>query len=234
MRLKRVCILCSVAMAMVTGARSQDDTIWYHDGSHLPVIVRFFAPLFFPKVLQDVVLLRSYLRSATFYRVRVLHGDRTAVNDIFDKAMALSWGNCYEALFLCFEGTLDHRRFGVRLPFVGPLFWVPLTSEFSGEFSARVTALPRWLYEDTPPEGDRDKLQHFFGSALLTVLFESADASGRVGDFVEWGEDAFIVGGVMDERDRRANANGGEFGLRLLQGERARPADFFVSRGEHQ
>jgi hypothetical protein len=231
MRLKRVCLICSVTAVMTTGVRGQDDTIWYTDGSDLPVVVRFLAPLFLPKVAQDASSLRRYLRSSAFHRVRVLHGDRTAVDDIYDKAMALSWGNAYEALLLCFVGTLDHRQVGVRLPLVGPLFWFPLTSEFPDEFSSRVKALPRWLYDDTPPEGDGDKLQHFFGSALLTVLFESADASGRVGDFVEWGEDAFIVGGVMDERDRRANTNGQAFGQRVLEGLHVHPSEYFVSQG---
>jgi hypothetical protein len=122
---------------------------------------------------------------------------------------------------------MDHNKFGVRIPFVGPLLWVPLTSEFREEFQDRLKALPSQLYPDTPPEGDRDKLQHFFGSALVTYITESREAGERVGYFIEWGEDKFIVGGVMDERDMRANRQGQQFGLHLLEDTSTRPSDFF-------
>jgi hypothetical protein len=118
---------------------------------------------------------------------------------------------------------------GIRAPVIGAILWVPLTSEFPDEFSSRVNALPRWLYDDTPPEGDRDKLQHFFGSALVTLLFESPETAQRIGDFVEWGEEAFILGGVSDERDKRANVNGQRFGMNLLEGLNVRPSVFFDS-----
>jgi len=128
---------------------------------------------------------------------------------------------------------MDHREFGVRLPLFGPVLWFPLTSEFADTFRARLDALPSRLYADTPGgrAGDRDKLQHFFGSAFLTVLFESADAADRVGQFIEIGEDMFVVGGVNDPRDMRANRQGQAFGTRLLAGEDACPSHFIESPG---
>jgi hypothetical protein len=113
---------------------------------------------------------------------------------------------------------------------LGPLIWLPLTSEFEDEFQERIDNLPSAIYSDSPPEtGDSDKLQHFFGSAFLAFVSESRETAQRVGVFVEWGEDRFIVGGAVDERDLRANLQGQMFGLALLEEPRSRPSTFLVS-----
>jgi len=194
----------------------------------VPEAISFFAPFFIPKLIADGCALKEYIRSDEFKHQRISHGDVYAVDVLFDNAMRLSWNNTYEALLLSLVATMDHRRFGVRVPVVGPLLWVPLSSEFPEEFELRVNALPSKLYEDTPPDhaGDRDKLQHFFGSALITYLFESRDVAARVGNFVETYEERIIVGGVLDERDFRANMQGQEFGMRLLEDRSARPSTF--------
>ncbi len=193
-----------------------------------PVAISFFAPLFFPKVLQDEYRLKEYLCSDDFAEFRGAHGDVQAVDELFRHALRLSWNNVYEALLLSFVCTVEHRNFGVKLPVIGSLLWVPLTSEFPEDFARRVMSLPSKLYPDTPKgrAGDRDKLQHFFGSAFLTYTFESSEAADRVGMFIEWGEDKFIVEGSLDERDIRANAEGQCFGERLLSGERVLPSGY--------
>lgn len=194
----------------------------------LQVAIRFFAPLVFPKNIQDGYRLKEYIVSDEFAAVRCEHGDASAVDALFERALTLSWNNYYEALLISFVATMDHRQFGVRLPVLGPLLWAPLTSEFPEEFAERVRALPSKLYADTPAgaAGDRDKLQHFFGSAFLTYVFESSEVAERFGTFVELGEEAFIVEGVLDERDFRANRQGAEFGLRLLEEEFTCPSSF--------
>lgn len=195
----------------------------------VPVIVSFFAPFFFPKIIQDDFQLKEYIRSNAFAELKVTNGDLHAVDAIFDKAMRLSWNNIYEALLISFVATMDHSKFGVKIPLLGPLLWVPLTSEFDDEFTSRVNALPSKLYDDSPPGriGDRDKLQHFFGSAFLAYVFESRDAAQRIGEFIEWGEDKVIVDGALDERDFRANTHGQDFGLKLLEDENVLPSMFF-------
>jgi hypothetical protein len=197
----------------------------------VPALLTLLSPLIIPKVLQDCCLLKEYVRSEELARAREAHGDLYAVDCVFDRAMRLCWNNVSEALLLSAFALMDHRRVGVRLPLIGAILWFPLTSEFDGEFRERVDALPSRLYADTPPGsgGDRDKLQHFFGSAFLTVLTESAEGADRVGLFIEWGEDQFIVGGVNDERDVRANRQGERFGLRLLSDPDARPSRFIAT-----
>jgi hypothetical protein len=197
----------------------------------LPAAIGFFAPFFFPKLIEDEAQLKDYIRSDEFREVRRQHGDLCAVDRIFQEARALSWDNCYEALFIALFATMDHSRVGIRIPLIGSLLWLPLTSEFREDFAARLDALPVRLYSDTPAAhpGDRDKLQHFFGSAFLAFLLESPDAADRVGNFIEWGEDVFVVGGVNDPRDVRANRQGQAFARRLLDDRSARPSEFFES-----
>ena len=197
----------------------------------VPALMTFLSPLLVPKVLQDCYMLKEYVRSGELASERTAHGDLYAVDCVFDRAMRLCWNNVYEALLVSAFALMDHHRVGVRLPLIGAVLWFPLTSEFDGEFRARVDALPSRLYADTPPGdgGDRDKLQHFFGSAFLTALTESPEGVDRFGLFIEWGEEQFIVGGVNDERDVRANRQGERFGLRLLSDPDARPSGFFTA-----
>ena len=196
----------------------------------VPAVLTFLSPLLVPKVFQDCFLLREYVRSGELARLRRAYGDLYAVDCVFDRAMRLCWNNVYESLLVTTFACMDHERFGARLPLVGLVLWFPLTSEFEPDFRARVDSLPSRLYRDTPPgrEGDRDKLQHFFGSAFLTAMTESEEEADRFGLFVEWGEDLFIVGGVSDDRDVRANRQGERFALRLLADRDARPSPFFA------
>jgi len=191
-------------------------------------IASFLAPFLLPKILHDTHSLRQYIKSSEFGDIRIRKGDLAAVDGMFSEATFLSWNNPYAALWISFLATMDHHRFGIDLPIIGPILWFPLTSEFEVEFQERVRALPRILYPDSPRSGagDRDKLQHFFGSALLACLFESQEGAGRVGEAIEAGEQQFIVEGAFDERDLRANQHGQMFGLSLLSNPAVLPSEF--------
>jgi len=196
----------------------------------VPAVMTFLSPLLIPKVFQDCALLRDYVRSDALAAERAAHGDLYAVDCVFDRAMRLCWNNVYEALLVSAFALMDHERFGVRLPVLGLVLWFPLTSEFGDAFRARLDQLPSRLYADTPPggEGDRDKLQHFFGSAFLTAISESAEGADRFGLLIEQEEELIIVGGVNDQRDVRANRQGQRFALRLLSDPETRPSLFIT------
>jgi hypothetical protein len=193
-------------------------------------ILSFFSPFVIPKIFQDVHLLREYIRTEEFAAVRGVEGDLCAVDRIFLKSLEITWSNYYESLLICTWAVMDHRNVGIDLPIIGSLFWFPLTSEFPEEFHERVKNLPVRLYPDSPAHagGDRDKLQHFFGSAFLQILTESTDGAERVGNIVEYGEASFIVGGRHDDRDLRANQQGRSFGEALQMKHRALPSDFLL------
>ena len=190
------------------------DSLRLEPVAEIPAVQSALSLILFPKVIADAAEIRGFLRSESYASIRGRGGDLFAVDALFRRALGLSWNNTAEALLICTLATLDHRRVGVRL--AGIILWFPLTGEFEEEFEGRVRSLPARLYADTPPEGDRDKLQHFFGSALLSYLFESRGPAERAAQFVEWGEELFVVGGAHDARDMRANLQGMAFGLALL------------------
>ena len=223
-----IAVMVCVPLAFGQTSRSHDEDLPAGFEESVSKAISFFAPLLLPKILQDDSRLREFIKGDELDAIRRQNGDLQGVDAIFREALRLSWDNVYEALFISFIGTFDHRRFGVRFPLVGAFLWFPLTSEFPDDFQARVNSLPSQLYPDTPPgkEGDRDKLQHFFGSAFLTYLLGSRGPAERLGSFIEWGEDKFVVDGELDERDFRANREGQEFGLHLLRSGEEPPSTF--------
>jgi hypothetical protein len=176
-----------------------------------------FLLTYFPsELIGNGIELKSYVRSIRFRAIRRRFGDLRAVDALYIRALRLTHGNSGMALLYCTLATMDHRIVGIKNPFIKA--FAPLTSESQEEFLQRVDNLPAHFYSDSPRHrsGDRDKLQHFFGSAFIAKAFESRGAAERVGLFVEWGEDAFILDGALDERDMRANRQGREFGLALI------------------
>jgi hypothetical protein len=195
----------------------------FDDPGEFEALYTWYPPLF----IYAGIELKNFIRSDAFAAFRKYAGDARAVDAIYVRAMSLTANNTSLALLIATIGTFDHYVVGLRVPLLSLTF--PLSNESYEDFSARVRNLPSDLYADTPPggRGDRDKLQHFFGAAYIALSFESRGAAQRVGDFVEAGEDAVIVDGVLDSRDERANWNGTEFGIALLGDNRRYPSEFF-------
>ncbi len=194
----------------------------FHDDPPLSCLFTYFPPFF----IQHGIEMKQFLRSKAFHRLKDRLGDRRALDAIYVRSMQLTDNNTAIALLLAAIATFDHRVVGLKVPVFQ--FYFPLSNESQEEFDRRVSRLPARIYPDTPPRpaGDRDKLQHFFGSAFLTVAFESESGADRTGVFVEEGEDIFIVGGVKDERDLRADRDGRRFGKALLEDNRRYPSRF--------
>lgn len=182
----------------------------------------------FPRGVKDTWRLKRYLRSEQFISMKERVGDLRAIDVIFRRALRISHNDASEALFICTFATMEHRKVGIRLPIIRIPVFFPLTSEGDSTFQYRVSQIPSHFYSDTPrgESGDRDKLQHFFGSAFIAYSFHSRTLANFLGDFVEWGEEEFIIDGVSDLRDRRANHQGQEFGLALSDRPDVNPSDF--------
>jgi hypothetical protein len=219
----RTCVALLVASLLPVGGLSGAPV--------LPEALKFLAPLILIKVTQDTYRLKEYMCGEDFAAIRADNGDRAAVDAIYARALDLSWGNTGEALLLSMVATMDHRRVEITLPVVGLVIPIPLTGEFEDEFSERVKALPTLLYDDSPRSvgGDRDKLQHFFGSAFLVVATESEGGADELGQFVERGESRYVEGETVDQRDIRANQQGQRFGRAVLSGNEAKPSEFLRS-----
>ncbi|HUL44265.1 MAG TPA: hypothetical protein VLY03_07905 [Bacteroidota bacterium] len=194
----------------------------FEDSSPLSCLVTYLPPFF----IRNGMELKSFIRSKRFAEIRKQYGDRRSVDAIFVRAMRLTNDNTAVALLLATLSTFDHSLVQMRVPIMS--LCLPLSSESEEDFDRRVKDLPSQLYSDTPPEGDHDKLQHFFGSAFIALTCESSGSAERVGNFVEVGEDAFIEGGVLDVRDMRANRQGQRFGMALLEDNHQYPSKFLV------
>ena len=188
---------------------------------------------FFPEVFRDESALKRYIRDPRFLQLRRIAGDTIAVNMIFMRAMDIADEDISIALLIAALATFDHSRLGIRTAIFGTIY-LPLTLESDNAYRARYAHLPRRILPDSlgGRKNDKDKMQHFFGSAYLTYVFNSKAVARSFGDFIEWGEPRFIVGGDIDDRDKFANRLGQEFGMRLLDGEDVLPSDILWGRGK--
>jgi hypothetical protein len=206
-----------------SGSPSTSPWLRFDDPGPFEALFTWYPPL----LIRNGIDLKDFIRSDAFAAYRRFAGDARAADAIYVRAMSLTANNTAVALLIATVATFDHYVVGVRVPLLN--LWFPLSNESREEFDARVRNLPSKLYADSPPgpRGDRDKLQHFFGSAFIALAFESQGAARRVGDFIEVGEDAAIVDGVNDARDERADWNGREFGAALMADNRLYPSGFF-------
>ena len=201
---------------------------------HQPLYAQSFFEEVRDRVIEGIlpggysagVELRTLLRSKTWKKYREDVSDREAMNTIYALAYIRTSGNTRLALFATGLGVLDHRTIPIKLPFGGELD-LPLTLETEKHYSERVAQLPAHLYSDSV--SDRDKLQHFFFSAYLKNVLGMNWLVKMLGNLVEIGEDAFVVGGMNDERDKHANADGLRFGTIARSDPNARPSDHLTS-----
>ncbi len=206
----------------------QKDSLWLNEQWYYSIedSSLFDWSFFFPSFLRNELQLKRYIRDERFQQLRLLCNDTLAVDAIFERAMIITGGEKAHALFIATLAVMDHFRLSIRIPLFGVLS-IPLTTESKEQFNQRSKNLPRRVLGDKKLKRirDEDKLQHFFGSAYLTYISGSRGFANGVGNFVEWGEERFIIGGAWDERDRAANRLGLEFGERLLFGEDIFPSD---------
>jgi hypothetical protein len=223
-----LCLLCGSAAAQCDGKPGPDGLSWDFDEAEKESfsIIRFLGNVVTPDLVKDTRRIRTYVRDERFARLMKLCGEMRAIDAIYIKALKIAEHSVGRALFLALVATLEHRDVDLKIPIIGSV-GLPLTFEEDSTFDARMNNLPSKLYADSPAEGDRDKLQHFFGSAYIAYASESREFARTSGDLVEWGEAKFVVGGVDDDRDRRANSQGERFGHDLLTVKNLLPSDYF-------
>ncbi|MFA5832410.1 MAG: hypothetical protein WDA22_02930 [Bacteroidota bacterium] len=203
-----------------------EDTVWLNDDWYYSAEDSSFIDLtdFLPTFFNDEAHLKRYLRNKRFIELRKLYDDTLAVDAIYDRAMLIADGDVRHALLIATLAVMDHRTLGINVPLFGSIYF-PLTFENDSLFRLRRTNLPKKLLNDKQRSSDKDKLQHFFGSAFLAYSTNSHVISEWIGDLLEIGENRFVLGGKNDPRDKLANAKGREFGLRLLRDEQLLPSD---------
>ena len=217
----------SVLIAQCDGKPGPDGLTWNFDEGEKESfnLLHFIGGVFTPDLIKETKQIRTYIRDPRFAELVKRCGDVRAMDYIFLKALKIADHYVPRALFLSMIGCLDHRNLDVKVPLIGVVD-IPLTLEDDTLFKSRYGNLPSRLYDDTPPEGDKDKLQHFFGSAYIAFASESRELARTSGDLVEWGEAKFVVGGIDDPRDRRSNKQGERFGHDLLVVKNLLPSDY--------
>ncbi|MFZ4622364.1 MAG: hypothetical protein ACOYNS_17510, partial [Bacteroidota bacterium] len=210
--LRSIILQSSIFILFVSGGMAQEkDTseVWLNEDWYYGVhdSTFFDTSSLLPELFQHQVKLKEYLRDPRFYSLRRAYNDTLAVDAIFDRAMLLAEGNVKEALWISLFSVMEHRSMGFRVPLIGTLY-IPLTLESDSLFKLRRTNLPKKVLNDKVVTSDKDKLQHFFGSAFLAYETNSNTFVEWVGNLLELGENKFVVGGNDDPRDRAANAKG--------------------------
>lgn len=217
----------TVAMAQCDGKPGPDGLKWnFDEGENESFnLLRFVGGVFTPEIIKETRQIRAYIRDRRFAELVKRCGGVRAMDFLYLKALKISDHNIARSLFLSMIACLDHQNVDLKVPLIGVLD-LPMTFEEDSLFKARYANLPSRLYDDTPQEGDKDKLQHFFGSAYIAYASESRELARTSGNLIEWGEAQFVVGGVDDPRDRRSNKQGERFGHDLLAVKNLLPSDY--------
>jgi hypothetical protein len=225
------------ANAQWNNGKNSDSLSWNFDEGESKefFIGTFLSDLFTPQIIVDIKHIRKYLLDERFQVLRNQCGDMRTIDAIYLKSLKIADYNIARALFLSFMAVLEHRKVDVKMPIIG-VFTMPLTFEHDTVFSTRINHLPVQVYSDSPKgaAGDRDKLQHFFGSAYISYVSEAPGFARMTGNLIEWGEALFIVGGTDDQRDKRANKHGECFGRDLLVVQTLLPSDYLTFQLEER
>jgi hypothetical protein len=199
------------------------------DSCNYPSYLSSFIDNVEPPILSDVQTVRAYIRDQRFQDLRKHYSDVCSIDFIYLKALQATHHDMARALFVSFLAVLEHRIIQIKMPF---RLTIPvlLTMETDIAFNARLRHLPNNIYSDSPRgiARDRDKLQHFFGSAYLSFVLENPEAVHTIGDILEWAEPGMVVGGENDPRDKRANLQGEQFGRDLLIVNTLLPSDYLT------
>ena len=200
----------------VAPARSRADGFW-------PALRRTVLP----RELSLVYDLRAFIAEQPPLHPRSREGDLARLDVIYRRAVYLAEGDGSRALLALAFATLPYHTFPARIPLLGFGVTVPVSTESEASFARRMASLPGLLFPDSPPQLDRDKLPHFFGSAGLQVALRNEEITALAGELLETGEELFKLEGFRDERDLMVNRLGACFGLALQRHRRVLPSDLF-------
>ncbi len=171
--------------------------------------ILFPFSLFVPEGIRLGSDMRDFIESPEFGRFDSSAPPEAVFNEIYFEALTLAHGNLADGLLAASFGSFEHEF--IPLTFFGAEINLPLTTASHSRFLLRVSHLPEHLYHI--PEGDRDKIQHFFASAWLKSIFGMDWLVHLAGEGVEEGESLFVIGDARDPRDIHANGDGLRFEL---------------------
>lgn len=176
--------------------------------------------LLVPKGIRSGYDMRAYIASPEFGVFDSIASSEETFDEIYFEALAMAHGDLPDALLAASFGSFEHQF--IPLTLFGAEIDLPLTNEDVARFRLRVSHLPGHLYRI--PEGDKDKIQHFYASAWLKSIFGMDWLVHLAGEAVEEGETLFVIGDSRDPRDVHANADGVRFELQAERHHDALPS----------
>ena len=182
-----------------------------------------------PREISLVYDLRELITAQKPLAPRSREGDLRRLDAIYRRAVYFAEGDAELALLALSYATLPYHTFPARIPLLGIGVTVPVSTESRETFERRMANLPGLLLPDSPPQLDRDKLPHFFGSAWLQCAMRNEELTVAAGELLEIAEELFKLEGFSDERDIIVNRLGAEFAIALMRQRRVLPSDIFKS-----
>jgi len=172
--------------------------------------IQFPFSLLVPQTIRLGYDMREYIASPEFGEYDSIAPPEIVFDEIYGQAVEYAHGDLPVAFFAAAYGSIEHES--IPFQFFGKEFDFSLTNESHALFLLRRSHLPRHLYHT--PEGDEDKIQHFFASAWLKSTLGMDWLVRLAGRGVEVGEKLLTVGGFEDPRDIHANNDGLRFGAK--------------------
>jgi len=171
---------------------------------------------------QKVII---YIASDEFKNLKNTCDDLSLVDSIYIKALEISESDISENLLALTFATLPFDKMVVGIPVLNSTVNLQLQEVDSILFRTKNNNLPSKLFFDSPPNGDKDKLAHFFGNAFLSYNVSVFNISKILGIFVELFEESFLVNGGLDSRDLSVNYLGEFFGKYLNKNTKLLPSE---------
>jgi hypothetical protein len=218
-----ICFLTDAATAQETSERDGAERLRPAPSGAWQLIRRVVLP-------REVSLfydLRELIAAQVPLRPRTRIGDLARLDAMYRRAVYFAEGDIRLALLALSYATLPYHTFPARIPLIDVAITVPVSTESREMFARRMANLPGLLLADSPPQLDRDKLPHFFGSAWLQCLLRDEELTTLAGEMIEYGEQVFKLEGFLDERDLMVNRLGARFAQALMQKRRVLPSDLF-------
>ncbi|OGU36632.1 MAG: hypothetical protein A2068_13125 [Ignavibacteria bacterium GWB2_35_6b] len=167
----------------------------------------------------------EYIASNDFKKLKNTYDHLSLVDSIYIKALEISEGDISENLLALTFATLPFDKMVVGIPVINSTVNLQLQEVDSVLFKTKNVNLPSQLFFDSPLNGDKDKLAHFFGNAFLSYNFSVFNISKILGIFVELFEESFLVSGGLDSRDITVNYLGEFYGKMLNNNNKLLPSE---------
>jgi hypothetical protein len=182
------------------------------------------------RLSRSVNDLTVFIASDYFALLHERTGDLALVDTIYIHALELTGSDHYDALLTATFTAIPYNK----IPIVFPLLHFKINAMLpcmpDSVYLKKNAHLPKSLLFDSPKDdfGDKDKIAHFFGNALLGYALYLFDISKFFGIFVEEFESAFEVQNSVDKRDLLVNKLGYAFGQSLREDKSRMPSEFFL------